>query len=323
MPQVTIVVPVFNEAAGIHQFASELASVIDTLPDIAWTVLFVDDGSVDETRAEIRAIHAADPRFRGLGLSRNFGKETAIAAGLRHAQGDAVILMDGDLEHPPAVISSFIANWRAGYKIVFGKRIDKESQSALRRLYSKLFHRVFSAIAQPRIPAGAVDFLLMDRQAVDAMNQLGERTRFSKGLYAWIGFRTINIPFVVGDRSAGGSSWRFRSLARFAMDGIVSFSAVPLKIWSYLGLVISAFAILFAAIYMVRTMIFGADVPGFPTLIVSIMVFSGIQLISLGVLGEYVARIYDEVKGRPLFLVEETIGGGDDRQEEPRVRRIA
>ncbi|WP_035831475.1 glycosyltransferase family 2 protein [Kaistia adipata] len=321
--QVTIVVPVFNEAAGLPNFAQQLRAAIDSIRGITWTILFVDDGSGDETRAAIRALNAADGRFQGLALSRNFGKETAIAAGLRHAKGDAVILMDGDLEHPPEVIASFVENWRAGYKIVFGKRIDKETQSPLRRFYSKAFHGLFSAIARPRIPAGAVDFLLMDRQAVDAMNQLGERTRFSKGLYAWIGFRSTTVPFVVGDRSAGQSSWRFRSLARFAVDGIVSFSSVPLKVWSYLGLVISAFAILYAAAFMIRTLIFGADVPGFPTLVVSIMVFSGVQLISLGVLGEYVARIYDEVKGRPLFLVEETIGGAPEQQTEPRVRRIA
>lgn len=320
--QVTIVVPVFNEAEGLPGFARELLATIDAIRDIAWTILFVDDGSSDDTRGAIRALNASDGRFQGLALSRNFGKETAIAAGLRHARGDAVILMDGDLEHPPEVIASFIENWRAGYRIVFARRIDKETQSALRRFYSRAFHRVFSAIARPRIPAGAVDFLLMDRKAVDAMNQLGERTRFSKGLYAWIGFRSTTVPFLVGERHAGQSSWRFRSLARFAVDGIVSFSSVPLKVWSYLGLLISALAICYGVIFVIRTLLFGADVPGFPTLVVSIMIFSGVQLISLGVLGEYIARIYDEVKGRPLFLVEETIGG-PDQQIEPQIRRIA
>lgn len=309
--QVTVVVPVFNEEAGLFHFATVLKAALGQIPDIDWTVLFVDDGSRDGTRGAIRALNSADGRFQGLALSRNFGKETAIAAGLQQARGEAVILMDGDLEHPPEVIAAFIENWRAGYKIVFGRRIEGENQSPLRRFYSAAFHKVFSAIAQPRIPTGAVDFLLMDRQAVDAMNRLGERTRFSKGLYAWIGFRSTVVPFQVGERQAGQSSWRFRSLARFALDGIVSFSSAPLKIWSYLGLVISAISILYAAMFLVRTLISGADVPGFPTLVISIMLFSGVQLISLGVLGEYVARIYDEVKARPLFLIDETIGETD------------
>jgi glycosyltransferase involved in cell wall biosynthesis len=317
--RVTVVVPVFNEAAGIALFAARLKSVLEGIAEIAWTVLFVDDGSTDTTRLAIGALNETDPRFRAVILSRNFGKETAIAAGLRHAEGNAVVLMDGDLEHPPETIPAFVEGWRAGSKIVFGRRLDGDEQSRMRQLYSHLFHYVFRKIAKPSIPNGAVDFLLMDRQAVDAMNRLGERTRFSKGLYAWIGFRSSVVLFDVGKRSAGTSSWRFRSLARFAVDGLVSFSTLPLKVWSYLGLIISAAAMLYAVFFLLRTLMVGVDVPGFPTLIVSIMFFAGVQLISLGVLGEYVARIYEEVKGRPLFLVEEFIGGSEAQPVSPTV----
>lgn len=308
--RLTVVVPVFNEAAGLPFFASRLKGVLDRVPDVSWSVLFVDDGSSDATRLIVRELNETDARFGGVVLSRNFGKETAIAAGLRHASGDAVILMDGDLEHPPETIPAFVDNWRAGSKIVFGRRIDSDAEdlSPLRQFYSKAFHFVFSRIAKPSIPAGAVDFLLLDKQAVAAMNRLGERTRFSKGLYAWIGFRSTTVLFDVGKRAAGASSWRFRSLARFAVDGLVSFSTLPLKVWSYLGLVVSAFALLYALFFLLRTLFIGVEVPGFPTLVVSVMFFAGVQLISLGVLGEYVARIYEEVKGRPLFLVDEIIG---------------
>ena len=305
--RITVVVPVFNEAAGLPVFVDRLLPVLETI-DVDWTVLFVNDGSADGTLARLRELNQRDPRFTAISLSRNFGKETAIAAGLHYADGDAVILMDGDAQHPPEMLPAFIERWREGYKVVLGSREGMAEEGALRRLYSRSFHALFRLIAAPRLPRGAVDFLLLDRVAVDAMNRLGERTRFSKGLYAWIGFEHTTIPFAVGGRVAGQSSWNFNRLVGFAVDGIVSFSTVPLKIWSYLGLVVSAFAMIYAVVFLIRTLVEGTDQPGFPSLIVSIMFFSGIQLISLGVLGEYVARIYEEVKRRPLFLVGEEIG---------------
>jgi polyisoprenyl-phosphate glycosyltransferase len=311
--RITIVVPVFNEAAGLAVFVGRLTPVLEGL-GVDWSVLFVNDGSADATLDQLRALHERDPRFTAISLSRNFGKETAIAAGLHYADGDAVVLMDGDAQHPPEMLPAFIERWRAGYKVVLGSRKGMAEEGALRRLYSRSFHALFRLIAAPRLPRGAVDFLLLDRKAVDAMNRLGERTRFSKGLYAWIGFEHTTVPFAVGGRVAGQSSWNFTRLLGFAVDGIVSFSTVPLKIWSYLGLVVSAFAMVYAVAFLIRTLISGTDQPGFPSLIVSIMFFSGIQLISLGVLGEYVARIYEEVKRRPLFLVGEEIGVTEPHQ---------
>lgn len=314
--RITIVVPVYNEAEGLPLFVDRLTPVLESL-GVDWTVLFVNDGSIDATLVRLRDLNESDPRFTAISLSRNFGKETAIAAGLHYADGDAVILMDGDAQHPPEMLPAFLERWRAGFKVVLGSREGMAEEGAMRRLYSRSFHALFRLIAAPRLPRGAVDFLLLDRKAVDAMNRLGERTRFSKGLYAWIGFEHTTIPFAVGGRVAGQSSWNFTRLLGFAVDGLVSFSTIPLKVWSYLGLVVSACAMLYALVFLIMTLVSGTDQPGFPSLIVSIMFFSGVQLISLGVLGEYVARIYEEVKRRPLFLIGEEIGVTEPHQKRP------
>ncbi len=315
-PDITLVIPVLNEAAGLDALVAALHESLDG-HDFAWSVLFVDDGSIDGTLTRIRALNAADPRFSAISFSRNFGKEVAIAAGLRHAKGDAVVILDADLQHPPDMVPAFVAEWRKGAKIVFGQRQSRESDSWARRLYSRLFHFVFRHIAQTRLPLGVVDFLLMDRQAVDAINQLGERTRFSKGLYAWIGFPSAVVPFESHDRFVGRSRWSFMKLASFALDGLVSFSSLPLKVWSYLGALVSLAAIAYGIYFLVRSLLFGVDVPGFPSLIVSIMFFAGVQLISLGIIGEYLARIYEEVKARPLYVVAEEIGTGAAKSERP------
>lgn len=309
IPEITLVIPVLNEAAGLDALVAELNKCLDG-QDFAWSVLFVDDGSSDGTLKRIRALNAADPRFSAISFSRNFGKEVAIAAGLRHARGDAVVIIDADLQHPPDMVPAFVDAWRKGAKIVFGQRQSRESDSWARRLYSRLFHFVFRHIAQTRLPLGVVDFLLMDRQAVDAINKLGERTRFSKGLYAWIGFPSTVVPFESHDRFVGKSRWNFMKLASFAVDGFVSFSSLPLKVWSYVGAVVSLAALAYGTYFLVRSLFVGVDVPGFPSLIVSIMFFSGVQLVSLGVIGEYLARIYEEVKARPLYVVAEEIGTG-------------
>ena len=309
--RITIVIPVFNEEEVIGPLVDELESVLGG-EDVDWDTVFVDDGSTDGTLAKVRALHARDPRYGAISFSRNFGKDTAIAAGFRYATGDAVILMDADLQHPPTTIPTFLERWRAGTKVVFGQRISRDADGLLRRLYSRLFHAVFRRIAQTRLPAGIVDFLLLDRIAVEALNRLGERTRFSKGLYAWIGFPSEVVPFDSPDRFIGSSRWSFMRLLQFALDGFVSFSSLPLKIWSYIGALVSLGAMGYGAYFLIRTLFLNADVPGFPSLIVSIMFFAGIQLITLGIIGEYLARIYEEVKGRPLFVVAEEIGIGDD-----------
>jgi glycosyltransferase involved in cell wall biosynthesis len=303
----TIVVPVFNEEAHVSVLAERLACGLQGIEE-RWSVLFVDDGSADATLARLRTLAAADARFSALALSRNFGKEAALAAGLKHAPGDAVVLMDADLQHPPEAIPRFVEAWRAGAKIVFGLRQDRVGESSSRTGFARLFYRLFRLVSETPIPDGVTDFVLLDRQAANALNSLGERCRFSKGLYAWIGFRSASVPFSVGEREEAASRWSLISLARYALDGLASFSSLPLKMWSYLGLIVSAAAIAYALYFAVQTLVFGADVPGFPSLIVSIMFFAGIQLISLGVLGEYVSRVFQEVKARPLYVVAEEIG---------------
>lgn len=304
----SVVVPVLNEEHGIGPLLARLVPVLDGLA-LAWEVVFVDDGSSDGTLAALRRAHQRDPRLKTLSLSRNFGKEIAVAAGLQRARGAATIVMDADLQHPPELIPEFVAKWREGYDDVYGQRIDRAADSAARRMVSLVYYRLFRILSGTRLPENAGDFRLLSRRAVDALNRMGERARFNKGLFAWIGFRSTGLPFDVPDRPDGGASrWRFRRLVRFALDGIFSFTTIPLRIWSVIGLVISLLAFLYIVGFILKTLIFGTDLKGFPTLVVSIMFFSGIQLISLGVIGEYLGRIYEEVKARPLFLVGEEIG---------------
>ena len=308
---ISIVIPVFNEEKGLGLLVNRLLPVLEGL-NRPFEVVFVNDGSRDGSLEALRLLASRDPRLKLVSFSRNFGKECAIAAGLAYATGDAVILMDSDLQHPPEVIGEFMAHWRDGYQIVYGQRLDRRTDGPVRRIMSKLFYRLFHLLTKTDLPRNAGDFRLLDRKAVDALNRIGERARYNNGLYTWIGFRSIGVPYSVGERAEGASKWSPRRLMHFAIDGLTSFSNVPLKVWSYLGLLVSMIAVAYAFVFFVKTLIFGVDVPGFPTLVISIMLLSGAQLISLGVLGEYLARVYDEVKARPLYIVAEEIGFGDD-----------
>jgi glycosyltransferase involved in cell wall biosynthesis len=318
-----VVVPMLNEEKGLPHLLERLTLALD-VTGLDWQVLFVDDGSTDRTLEVIRTHHDADPRIRAISLSRNFGKEVAVAAGLANADADAVVIMDADLQHPPEKIAEFVALWQQGYDIVYGQRIDRSADSPLRRLFARSFYKVFYTLSGTELPEGAGDFRLLSRRAVTAFNRMGERARFNKGLYTWIGFRSIGVPFVVPSQFERPSRWQARKLWHFAIDGVASFSTVPLRIWSYLGLLVSLFAIASAAYFLVKTLMFGSDLPGFPTVIVSIMLLSGVQLICLGVIGEYLGRIYDEVKARPLYLVADTVGVSEVvLQGERRARRLS
>ena len=304
----SVIVPVLNEERGVEPLIGRLRPVLEAL-DLDWDVIFVDDGSTDGTLAKLKAIHALEPRIRAISLSRNFGKEIAIAAGLKYATADAAVLMDGDLQHPPELIGDFVQLWRSGFEIVYGQRRDRAADTFAHRWAARAFYAAFEKLSGTTLPEGAGDFRLLDRKAVDAMNRMRERVRFNKGLYAWMGFRSVGVPFHVPPRQdADRSRWRPRQLLRFGLDGIASFTTIPLRVWSYLGLLISAFAFCYAVVFLVKTLLFGTDVPGFPSLIISVMFFSGVQLLSLGVIGEYLGRMYEEVKGRPLFLVSEELG---------------
>lgn len=317
---ISVVIPVLNEAATLDALLARVSSVLAQIPD-RWEMVFVDDGSNDGTLAKLRECHARDPRIKAISFSRNFGKELAIAAGLSYVRGDAAIIMDADLQHPPEVALHFIEKWREGYDIVYGDRIDRNTEGPFRKLYARGFYRLFNFLSRSDIPSGAGDFRLLDRKAIDAMNRIKETSRFNKGLYSWIGFRSVGVPYHVADRAGGFTKWSFGRLLSFAIDGLTSFSTLPLRVWSVLGLAISSLAILYAAVILVRTLVFGADVPGFPSIIVSVMLLAGVQLISLGVLGEYLGRVYEEVKARPLFLVAEEVGFGK-ASEAPAAQKI-
>ncbi|KAF0227796.1 MAG: family 2 glycosyl [Beijerinckiaceae bacterium] len=306
-PELSVVVPVFNEGENIEALIARLVPVLEATV-ATFEILFVDDGSRDDTFARIRRVISQDSRIRAITFSRNFGKEIALAAGLDHAHGKAVVLIDADLQHPPETITAFVAKWREGYDMVYGQRVDRSADTPLRRWFTRAFYDLFAKFGETPLPPGAGDYRLMDRKVVDVLRRLGERARFSKGLYAWVGFKSIGVPFEVAERAYGTSKWDYRQLTRFAFDGLSSFSTLPLKLATYIGLGISIFAFTYAITMAVRTLFLGADVPGFPSLIVSVMFFSGIQLMFLGVIGEYVGRIFAEVKRRPLYIVAEEIG---------------
>jgi glycosyltransferase involved in cell wall biosynthesis len=307
-PKLSVIIPVHNEGANIAPLCERLLPVLNRITSV-WEVIFIDDGSRDDTLERIKEISHQEPRIGAVSFSRNFGKEIAIAAGLDHARGDAVVIMDADLQHPPEMIEAFVERWREGYMMVYGQRTDRSDETRAKRNFAHLFYRIFARFGEISLPEGAGDFRLIDRKGVEVLRSLGEKARFSKGLYAWIGFKGTGVPFVVEERRFGTSSWSFRKLFRFAFDGIAAFSTAPLRIWTYIGFLISFLSIATALFFTVRTLLFGTDLPGFPSLIVSIMFFSGIQLMSLGIVGEYVGRIFAEVKRRPLYVVAERIGG--------------
>jgi glycosyltransferase involved in cell wall biosynthesis len=307
----SVIIPVFNEEPNIGILCERVRPILDRCA-ASWEIVFVNDGSGDGTLDAIHRQHALDERIGAVSFSRNFGKEIAIAAGLDHARGRAVVIMDADLQHPPELIETFVARWREGYTMVYGQRTDRAGEGPIKRGFANLFYRLFERFGETSLPVGAGDFRLIDRKGVEVMRTLGERARFSKGLYAWIGFKAIGVPYVVAQREHGVTKWSFRKLFRFAFDGITSFSTMPLRVWTYMGVLISFCSFATALYFTVRTLLFGADVPGFPSLIVSVMFFSGIQLISLGVIGEYVGRIFAEVKRRPLYVVAERVGGAEE-----------
>lgn len=315
-PEISVVIPVYNEAKSLDPLSIRLSAALANCNE-SFEIIFINDGSQDESLEKIRSLCAETINYRALSLSRNFGKEVAITAGLDQARGDAVIIMDADLQHPPELIIQFIERWRQGYKNVYGQRLDRATDPRIRAIFTKLFYRLVDKYGDVSLPSGAGDYRLLDRQAVDALLSMRERARFNKGLYAWIGFRSVGVPYTVESRTAGESKFNFSRLMQFALDGFMSFSSIPLKIWTYAGLLISGFALAMALYYWTRTMLFGVDLPGFPSLIVSITFFSGVQLISLGVIGEYIARIFNEVKGRPLYLIEETINYTRVEKKEP------
>jgi glycosyltransferase involved in cell wall biosynthesis len=308
----SIVVPVKDEEQAVAPFVSRVVDVVGKLSDPAsssFEILFIDDGSTDETMVRIRTACAADPRIRAISLSRNFGKEAALSAGLDHARGSAVVPLDVDLQDPPEALGEMLAKGREGFQIVYGVRSNRQSDSLPKRLTADLYYRAHNVLSQDKIPEHAGDFRLLDRVVVDVIKAMPERTRFMKGLFAWAGFRQTSVFYTRNERTVGTTKFRYWKLWTLALDGITSASTVPLRVWSYLGGLVAFLAMAYAIFIIVRTMISGTDVPGYASLMVAILFLGGLQLLSLGVLGEYVGRIMVETKGRPLYVIRETIGG--------------
>jgi glycosyltransferase involved in cell wall biosynthesis len=309
--ELTIIVPVKDEEAAIGPCLDRLMPVLEAIPDPAsksFEILFVDDGSDDTTLDVIRKANAADPRIRGISLSRNFGKEAALSAGLDAARGNAVVPLDVDLQDPPEALSKMIAQWRSGFDVVYGVRDNRETDSFPKRLTADLYYRAHNWLSEDKIPEHAGDFRLLDRKVVDVIRLMPERNRFMKGLFAWAGFRQAAVGYHREERKVGKTKYNYWKLWTLAIDGITSASTVPLRIWSYLGASVALGALAYSVYIIIRTLTSGIDVPGYASLMVAVLFLGGLQLLSLGVLGEYVGRILTETKGRPLYIVRETIG---------------
>jgi glycosyltransferase involved in cell wall biosynthesis len=309
--ELTLVVPVKDEEAAVAAFVARVVPILEKLGDPAaksFEILFIDDGSTDSTWAKLHALNVTDPRVRAISLSRNFGKEAALSAGLDDARGDAVVPIDVDLQDPPEVIGEMVAKWREGFEVVYGVRDNRESDSLPKRLTADLYYRAHNKLSSDKIPEHAGDFRLLDRKVVDVIRAMPERNRFMKGLFAWAGFRQAAVSYHRTERQLGKTKFNYWRLWTLALDGITSASTVPLRIWSYLGGLVALGALLYSAIIVIRTLLFGIDVPGYASMMVAILFLGGLQLLSLGVLGEYVGRIMIETKGRPLYIVRERIG---------------
>ena len=303
-PLVSVVVPVFNEESVLDRFYARVAQVFDGLPDVQLELVFVNDGSRDDSLQVMRRLCTVDQRVGLVNLSRNFGKEVAMTAGLDHCAGDAVVVIDADLQDPPEVIPEMLASWRSGHDVVYARRSHRDGESWLKRSTAHLFYRLMLRASQVPIPPDTGDFRLMSRRAVDALLQLRERNRFMKGLFAWVGFPSAAVVYRRDARAAGHTKFNYWKLWNFALEGLTSFSTVPLRVATYLGMLVSVTALFWGCVIIVKTLIWGNPVQGYPSLMVAVLFLGGVQLVAIGTLGEYVGRIFSEVKGRPLYLVE-------------------
>jgi len=309
-PLLSLVVPVFNEEESIDLFLDTVVPLMER-DGFRFEIVFVNDGSRDNTLAHLLDRGALDRRLRIVNLSRNFGKEAALTAGIDHARGDVIVPMDIDLQDPPELIEPFMVRWREGYDIVYGVRTQRAWDTAAKRLSANWFYRVFNSMSPVRIPENVGDFRLVDRRAIQVLRQLPERNRFMKGLFAWVGFNAVGVPYERPPRAAGSSKFNLWRLWNFALDGVVSFSTAPLRAWFYVGVVIAAIAVLYALFIVTRVLIFGIDTPGYASLLIAVLLMGAIQLLSLGIIGEYLGRLFLEVKGRPIYVVEGVYENGD------------
>ena len=301
--KLSVVVPVYNEAEGLQEFHRRVSIVLGSLPYRS-EVVYVNDGSVDESLKILKDLKRSDPRVAIVDLSRNFGKEIAMTAGIDHSCGDAVVVIDADLQDPPELIPKLAAEWEQGFDVVYAQRTGREGESSLKKATAYAFYRVIQNVSRVTIPKDTGDFRLLSRRAVSALGQLREQHRFMKGLFAWIGYPQKNVLYTRLPRYAGNTKWNYWKLWNFALEGITSFTIAPLKIATYLGLFVAVAALMYAAVIIFKTLAYGSDVAGYPSMMVTILFLGGVQLIGIGILGEYVGRMFNETKGRPLYFLK-------------------
>ena len=308
MKKVTVLIPCYNEESSLPALYQALKELMDGQREYIWEVLLVNDGSRDDTIGEIRRLRAQDKRICYIDLSRNFGKENAMLAGFDYATGDCMVIMDADLQHPPHVIPEMLKLWEEGFEDVYAKRITRGKESWLRKRLTLFYYHILQKTTRVEVLENVGDFCLLDRKCIDALKQLRETQRYTKGMYCWVGFKKHEVLFEQGDRIAGQSSFNIWKLLSLAIDGITSFTTAPLRFATILGLIISIVAFSFMCYVLINTLIWGDPVQGYPTLMTVILFLGGVQLLSLGIIGEYLGRIFHETKGRPVYIVREQEG---------------
>ena len=305
MKKISILIPCYNEEQSLPLLYPELVKLMSDNPDYEWELMFVNDGSKDDTLSVLQRLRQQDSRVNYVDLSRNFGKEAAMLAGFDHVTGDCMVIIDADLQHPPTLIPEMIKWWEQGYDDVYAKRKTRGKESWLRKRLSLLFYQILQRSSRFNVLQNVGDFRLLDRSCINALKMLRESERYTKGMYSWIGFKKKDVEFEQGDRIAGESSWSYKQLFSFAIDGITSFTSAPLRISTIIGFVVSLCAFLYMIYVFIKSLIYGDPVQGYPTLVILILFLGGIQLLSLGIIGEYIGRIYNETKNRPDYIVRQ------------------
>jgi polyisoprenyl-phosphate glycosyltransferase len=304
MPRLTVVVPAYNESAVLETFHARLSKVLDALP-VQSDVLYIDDGSGDDTWSIMQSLASTDPRVGVIKLSRNFGKEAALTAGLDHVDADAAVVIDADLQDPPELIPQLVEQWQAGYDVVYATRSARAGETGFKRFTAAAFYRTMEVLSDVAVPRDTGDFRLLSRRSLAALSQLRERQRFMKGLFTWIGYRQTSVKYMRDPRLAGTTKWNYWRLTQLAIEGITSFSSAPLKLATWTGLAAAVLAFLLGLKVLIKALLDGDPVPGYPSLMVVVLFLGGIQLLAIGVIGEYIGRNYAESKQRPLYFVEE------------------
>lgn len=308
MKKISILVPCHNEQENVEKLYDALVESIAKINGYQWEIVFVDDGSFDDTLSCIKQLRERDERVCFISLSRNFGKENAMLAGFDHITGDAVIIMDADLQHPPHLMAEMIAEWESGYDDVYAERLNRGKESWLRRKLSMLYYRLLQRMAKVDVLPNVGDFRLLDRKCIDSLKKLRETQRYTKGLYCWIGFKKKKISFQQADREKGKSSFSYHRLFNLAIEGITSYTTAPLRISTVVGIVVSLVAFIYMCYVLIKTILYGEPVQGYPTLVILILFLGGVQLLSLGIIGEYLGRVFHETKNRPVYLISEQEG---------------